>query len=76
MLNDCDNCAERIGPLGCAAHGSPEPTQPCDTAYHYLGSSPREFPNASRGEPLALCGICMRALRGHRGEELIAREGW
>lgn len=77
MLTDCDNCQDQIGPGTCQEHypGSGM-DQDCDRAYHYLGQSPREFPNAGKGEPVVLCGVCFRLLRGHRGPALRAREGW
>lgn len=64
MPNDCDNCAVRINE---------------ESDYHYLGESPRDFPNASKGDPAVLCGICFRLFRGHRGPALAERAergGW
>jgi hypothetical protein len=74
-LDDCDNCQNRISGL-CRIHAPGQGESACDTAYHYLGSSPREFPNASRGDPAVLCGICFRLQRGHRGAALEERAGW
>ena len=82
MLTDCDNCRLRIGPQTCRFHhpgGGPKALACDDNGYHYFGASPRRFPNANRGEPTALCGICTRALLGHRGPALEARAangGW
>lgn len=80
MTDDCSNCAVRTSGI-CPVHGAREGlagpfATGCDEAYHYLGESPREFPNAGLHEPAILCGICLRLLRGHRGEALRDREGW
>lgn len=78
LLDNCSNCYAIVAdacPVHSAGLASPFASN-CDSAYHYLGSSPREFPNASKGEPVVLCGICFRLLRGHRGQALIEREGW
>lgn len=78
MTDDCSNCAERT--LGtCPVHGvvlAGPFAVACDSAYHYLGESPRDFPNASKHDPAILCGVCYRLLRGHRGDALRDREGW
>lgn len=74
----CDNCHDLTRGT-CPVHGTglagPHAAN-CDSAYHYLGESPRDFPNASKHDPAILCGICYRLLQGHRGEALRDREGW
>jgi hypothetical protein len=78
MIDDCDNCAERTRGI-CPVHGTAlggRLAADCDSAYHYEGSSPSELPNAGRGEPAVLCGICYRLMGAHRGDLLRARAGW
>lgn len=79
LMDNCSNCFA-LARGACPTHGAGlagPAGRSCDESYHYLGSSPRELPNAGKGEPAVLCGICYRLLRGHRGDKLQAREaGW
>jgi hypothetical protein len=72
-IDDCSNCFERITGL-CSVHGGGGTG--CDTAYHYLGSSPMEVANAGKGEPAVLCGICFRLVRQHNRPALDARAAY
>jgi hypothetical protein len=77
LINTCDNCSLVIGPKTCDAYASHRAGKTdCVNAYHYLGASPRDLPNASRHEPAVLCGTCLRLLRGHRTDELEERAGF
>ena len=78
MPDDCSNCHKRCTHWCKGQPATNHSTLACDgeDAGHYFGSSPRAFPNASKGEPAILCGICYKLLIGRRGAALEARAGY
>jgi hypothetical protein len=76
MIAQCDNCESTITQT-CKDMDAPHRVGTCgESVGHYFGESPRYFPNASKGDPAWICGVCYRLLRGHQGEALLDREGW
>ena len=72
----CDNCESTLTRQCADMYARPHGKDCGESDGHYFGESPREFPNASKGDQAWLCGVCYRLYLGHRGPALFARAGW